>query len=844
MSVSVPDAATTAATDSQNRTAQAEMQTAAVPEVQETSSAEKLSTAPAQAEKTFHIDITDERGTTTTNAADTSSSSLAMPTVVLSTTSSHEAMTEAQLAALELPRLRPPQRTSVVYRLVYMNSKPAQGSSAGANAVASGSGEKLHVGTSQRPMLDWKQVGDHESRFFIGGHAPAVNSLLSASTSSSRCTSSDSVASPITDHSDYTGSPRMSPLSSNPSTQHLQPVTESGSLVMSPVSVDHHDSMASLQLCAPEPAVVQTQEALKKLTSLVTERPLLVKSASSSSLIISGRDSRSSDDMARPRRPYECQRYIPRHASTSTNGNCGLSRMGSSHFPSGEVSADSEHDATEGGRGGAASAGSPPRISRRASTSATNIVQRLLHSPLFHSNDRSKHEGGATDQEPTEAAASSSAQPQPATAAPPLTRKSSSLRERFDRFMHHHGDAKPDKDHDAHHQGEQHTILDAGHTAAMHYESDSSSASHDSLGNVSEGHKTAAATAPRPERPSDASSSSPVSAVVRREKKRAVSLSIRDRKQSLSRSSSESSLHEKYGKSKEVLGKGANATVRLAHKTDHSCPERLYAVKEFRKRRKDETEREYIKKVSSEFCISSTLHHPNVIETVDLVQDEHFNWCEIMEYMPGGDLFSRITNGTPMIDDEINCLFVQLLRGIEYLHSMGVAHRDLKPENLLLDASGRQLKITDFGTSEVFRVPWEKKGHKVKGVCGSDPYIAPEEWDENGQHEYEPDKVDVWACGVIFFVMKHSTIPWKLAAPSDPHYKHFLTNRLGRFDYIDRLPDLEQRKTINSILEPNPTTRPTVDQIMDSAWVKGVKACSHTAAAAHFHCPGISAIDG
>lgn len=118
----------------------------------------------------------------------------------------------------------------------------------------------------------------------------------------------------------------------------------------------------------------------------------------------------------------------------------------------------------------------------------------------------------------------------------------------------------------------------------------------------------------------------------------------------------------------------------------------ILMFQEFRKRRKNETEKDYVKKLTSEFCISSTLHHTNIVETVDLVQDESHHWCEVMEYCPGGDLYAAIKKGN-LSQSDCDGYFKQILEGVQYLHSMGVAHRDIKPENLLLDGRGH-IKIT------------------------------------------------------------------------------------------------------------------------------------------------------
>lgn len=105
-------------------------------------------------------------------------------------------------------------------------------------------------------------------------------------------------------------------------------------------------------------------------------------------------------------------------------------------------------------------------------------------------------------------------------------------------------------------------------------------------------------------------------------------------------------LSTKYGQAEKIIGKGgsllgvlinnpyfciipAGGIVRLFHKNG----EPLHAVKEFRKRYKNESERDYLKKLTSEFCISSNLHHMSVVQTLDLIQDEKHRWCAIMEYV-------------------------------------------------------------------------------------------------------------------------------------------------------------------------------------------------------------------
>ncbi|GJJ13941.1 hypothetical protein Clacol_008198 [Clathrus columnatus] len=297
---------------------------------------------------------------------------------------------------------------------------------------------------------------------------------------------------------------------------------------------------------------------------------------------------------------------------------------------------------------------------------------------------------------------------------------------------------------------------------------------------------------------------------------------------------SDTSLLKKYGVCERVaIGKGATSVVRLAHKWDRS-EEKLYAVKEFRKRRKNETEKEYVKKLTAEFCISSTLHHVNIVETVDLVQDEQQRWCEVMEYCPGGDLYAAIKKGG-MSPSEVECCFKQILTGVAYLHGQGVAHRDIKPENLFFDACGH-LKIGDYGASTVYRLPWETTVHMSTGLCGSEPYIAPEQFT---QKTYDARLVDIWACGIVYYCLHFQELPWRVAQLSDPLYAAYAAACASSSSTcpqtISNLSPRACRSLLRRMLEPDPKARCLIEETVKHSWIQSIEVCTEVKSPSHVH---------
>lgn len=168
-------------------------------------------------------------------------------------------------------------------------------------------------------------------------------------------------------------------------------------------------------------------------------------------------------------------------------------------------------------------------------------------------------------------------------------------------------------------------------------------------------------------------------------------------------------LESKYGKFGKVLGSGAGGSVRLLKRSGDGV---TFAVKQFRARHAGESEREYNKKVTAEFCIGSTLHHGNIIETMDII-GEKGNWYEVMEYAPF-DLFAIVMTGK-MSRAEVNCCAMQIINGVTYLHGMGLAHRDLKLDNVVVNEYGI-MKIIDFGSAVVYQYPGESGIVRASGT--------------------------------------------------------------------------------------------------------------------------------
>ena len=185
------------------------------------------------------------------------------------------------------------------------------------------------------------------------------------------------------------------------------------------------------------------------------------------------------------------------------------------------------------------------------------------------------------------------------------------------------------------------------------------------------------------------------------------------------------------------LGSGSYGHVFLAQ---HKITQVKYAIKAIDKR--SAVNIQEMPYFIREIDIMYRVHHPNVVKLFGHFEDN--NYCYfIMEYMPGGNIYSIVQRTHMVTLKEIASIMKEVISAVYFLHHMKpkIVHRDIKPENVLLD-KGNHAKLTDFGWSN-----YMEGNMKRTTICGTPVYLAPEIVNNTGHDEH----VDIWCIGVLLF---------------------------------------------------------------------------------------------
>lgn len=249
-----------------------------------------------------------------------------------------------------------------------------------------------------------------------------------------------------------------------------------------------------------------------------------------------------------------------------------------------------------------------------------------------------------------------------------------------------------------------------------------------------------------------------------------------------------------------TVGSGAFSVVKLSF---HEELQQYFACKIVPRNRINSDDLE--QRFEMEIRINQQMHHPGVVQIVDLLKDD-LNYYIFMEFCPNGELFKYIVGRSKLPETEAAHFMHQFLEAISYVHSLGVAHRDLKPENLLLDPVGC-LKISDFGLSK-----FVGSTGIVSTPCGSPCYASPECL---SGHDYDGCKSDIWSIGVIMFAMVTGQLPWTKRNQA----QLFNQIRKGEYTIPNYLSD-DCSDLLARLMTVNPLKRITVQDALNHPWIK------------------------
>ncbi len=249
----------------------------------------------------------------------------------------------------------------------------------------------------------------------------------------------------------------------------------------------------------------------------------------------------------------------------------------------------------------------------------------------------------------------------------------------------------------------------------------------------------------------------------------------------------------------QKLGEGIFGTVKLA---THKITKEKVAIKLLNKNKITKAEQTLL---SRELLILKKMNHFNIIKLYSIIETESIIYL-VQEYSSGSELSNYINYHSKTDEKEICKFFQQIISGVEYIHSMGIAHRDLKPENILLNRSN-DIKIIDFGLSNIY-----KEGQLLKTSCGS-PYYAPPEMLQ--EKPYNGLYSDIYRYGIILNYMLTKKLPFNENNNTELYKKKIE----GKFN-IPKNISKDAQDLLKKIIKVKPEERIKIKDIKKHPWFK------------------------
>ena len=252
---------------------------------------------------------------------------------------------------------------------------------------------------------------------------------------------------------------------------------------------------------------------------------------------------------------------------------------------------------------------------------------------------------------------------------------------------------------------------------------------------------------------------------------------------------------------KDIIGEGMFGKVKLGI---HLLTNEKVALKIFDKSKiSSNKEKMYIQR---EISILKKVKHYNIIKLYNIVQTEKHLFL-VQEYASGHELLKYLESKENLSENEVCKFYQQIISGIEYLHEIGIAHRDLKLENILLTNKFNDIKIIDFGLSNIYD---KESGELLHSSCGSPCYAAPE---MIKGIEYEGVNTDIWSSGIILYLMLCKSFPFD-DKNNSKLYQKILSGKFIMPNYLSN----NAKDLLSKLLKVNPNERIKINEIKKHPW--------------------------
>ncbi|XP_022799841.1 serine/threonine-protein kinase par-1-like isoform X2 [Stylophora pistillata] len=259
------------------------------------------------------------------------------------------------------------------------------------------------------------------------------------------------------------------------------------------------------------------------------------------------------------------------------------------------------------------------------------------------------------------------------------------------------------------------------------------------------------------------------------------------------------------------LGKGNFAYVELATNRITNSKVAMKVI-DTRKIKDDYVKRNILR----EARLLKKVNHPNIVRLYETLK-QHSIYCIVTEYVSGGELLTHLRSQpeSKLSESQARPIMRQLISALHHMHENGIVHRDLKMENILLDESKKNIKIVDFGLSNICQ-----GDTLLKTQCGSPEYAAPELFKHGCRYGKE---VDLWSLGVVMYGIVIGRLPFRSPYFGSRGRSELLdqTSRGLSCTHIKYLVLLTPhcRDLLRKLLEPNPRIRSPLSDVMVHPWV-------------------------